>query len=154
MKMLEAFSYYLVSDRIEPDLCGSAAGGESGAVVLFLGIVRGDAVEGRRVTAITYHAYELLAEREMRLLVLDVYERWPITNVVIRHRIGPVPVGEIALYVQVAAPHRAEAYHASQQIIERIKSEVPIWKQTHYKNGSSNWSPSKDSSKEISHAGL
>ncbi len=143
METLEASSY-LVSERIEPDLGGSASGGESGAVVLFLGVVRSDAEGQHRVTALTYQAYELLAEREMRLLVLDAYERWPITDVVIRHRIGSVPVGEIALYVQVAAPHRAEAYHASQWIIERIKSEVPIWKQTNYDDGS----------KEISHAGL
>jgi molybdopterin synthase catalytic subunit len=31
--------------------------------------------------------------------------------------------------VAVSAPHRDEAFAAAREIIDRIKAEVPIWKQ-------------------------
>ena len=48
-------------------------------------------------------------------------------------------IGDLALVAAVAAPHRAEAFAACAELVERIKHEVPIWKRQHFANGVSEW---------------
>ena len=44
------------------------------------------------------------------------------------HRLGVVKVNEASLWVEVVAPHRAEAFAACQWLIDGLKRVVPIWK--------------------------
>jgi molybdopterin synthase catalytic subunit len=44
------------------------------------------------------------------------------------HRIGLLEVGDAAVVCAASAPHRAEAFRACRELIDRIKSRVPIWK--------------------------
>jgi molybdopterin synthase catalytic subunit len=46
----------------------------------------------------------------------------------VEHRVGDVPLSEPSVCVAVSAPHRAEAFAAAREIIDRVKAEVPIWK--------------------------
>ena len=55
------------------------------------------------------------------------------------HRVGEIPVGEASVVVAVSSPHREEAYRVSREALERLKKEVPIWKQEHYADGASVW---------------
>lgn len=55
------------------------------------------------------------------------------------HRVGHLEIGDLALVAAVAAPHRAEAFAACAELVERIKHEVPIWKRQHFANGVSEW---------------
>lgn len=98
-----------------------------GASVEFLGIVRGHE-DGRAIDAITYEAYEPMADRVIAQLVEQAQQRWPLHRVCVRHRIGRVPVGEAAVLVGVQAPHREEAFEACRFLIDAIKQEAPIWK--------------------------
>ena len=113
--------------RLETEALGCA-----GAVVTFAGLVRADRQDGRTVTALNYEAYVPMAERQIRHLIAQTRARWSLEAVSVRHRVGLVEAGQISLVVVVAAPHRAEAYAASQFLIERIKHEVPIWKHECY----------------------
>lgn len=98
-----------------------------GAVVTFLGVVR-EQESGARITALDYEAFDAMAERQFNLLFDDMERRWPIESVRLIHRKGPVRVGEASLWVEVVAPHRAEAFAACQHLIDEMKRVVPIWK--------------------------
>lgn len=98
-----------------------------GACVEFLGIVRGEE-DGQPISALDYEAYEPMAERVMAQRVEEATRRWPLHRVVARHRIGRVPVGQVAVLIGVQAPHRSEAFAACQFLIEAIKQDAPIWK--------------------------
>ena len=63
----------------------------------------------------------------------------PGLRAAIVHRLGEVPVGEASVVIAVASPHRAAAYEASRIALERLKTEVPIWKREHYAEGPAVW---------------
>jgi molybdopterin synthase catalytic subunit len=98
-----------------------------GAAVYFAGVVRGSE-EGATISAIDYEAFTRMAERQFHLLFDEMEKRWPIDSVRLVHRIGPVRVNEASLWVEVIAPHRAEAFAACQWLIDEMKRVVPIWK--------------------------
>ena len=98
-----------------------------GAVVCFLGVVRGTE-EDRAISAIEYEAFLRMAEHQFNLLFDQMEKRWPIESVRLVHRIGVVQVNEPSLWVEVVGPHRGEAFAASQWLIDEMKRVVPIWK--------------------------
>jgi molybdopterin synthase catalytic subunit len=98
-----------------------------GAVVYFLGVVRG-AEESRAISAIEYEVFLRMAEHQFNLLFDEMEKRWPIESVRLVHRIGVVQVNEPSLWVEVIGPHRGEAFAASQWLIDEMKRVVPIWK--------------------------
>ncbi len=98
-----------------------------GAVVRFIGVVRGS--EGNnKIGSIEYEAFEPMARHQFELLFDALSQRWPIESVRLIHRIGVVPVNKPSLWVEVIAPHRAEAFDACQFLIDEMKQKVPIWK--------------------------
>ena len=98
-----------------------------GAVVCFLGVVRGTE-EDRAISAIEYEAFLRMAEHQFDLLFDQMEKRWRIESVRLVHRIGVVQVKEPSLWVEVVGPHRGEAFAASQWLIDEMKRVVPIWK--------------------------
>jgi molybdopterin synthase catalytic subunit len=98
-----------------------------GAVVCFLGVVRGTEV-GDAIRAIEYEAFESMVRRQFGLLFEEMEKRWPIESVRLVHRTGVVKVNEPSLWVEVIAPHRGEAFAACQWLIDEMKRVVPIWK--------------------------
>jgi molybdopterin synthase catalytic subunit len=118
-------------------LIGEVAGPAHGALVVFLGTVR-DQHEGRPVRGIDYSAYpamaeEILARIERELGLLHG------ARVRVEHRLGELAVGEASIAIAVSAPHRAAAYDASRQTLERVKTEAPIWKRELYRDGGAAW---------------
>lgn len=98
-----------------------------GGLALFVGVVR-DHDEGRRVTRLEYSAYESMAEKEMARIVERIAREHPAARVAMRHRLGTLQVGDVAVAVAAAAPHREEAFAACRAGIEAIKAQVPVWK--------------------------
>jgi molybdopterin synthase catalytic subunit len=116
----------------------AVAGPGRGAVLTFLGTVR-DEHAGRRVERLTYSAYRPMAEARLAAIVADLEAADPGLRAAIVHRLGEVPVGEPSVVIAVASPHRAAAYEASRTALERLKTEVPIWKREHYAGGGGAW---------------
>lgn len=98
-----------------------------GAVVYFLGVVRGSE-DGTSISAIEYEAFEKMVQHQFDLLFGEMAKRWPLESVRLVHRIGLVKVNEPSLWVEVVAPHRGEAFAACQWLIDEMKRVVPIWK--------------------------
>lgn len=95
--------------------------------------------EGRRVARLEYEAYEPLAIREGEKVLEEAKERFPYVNAGCVHRTGLLAIGDCAVWVGVAAPHREEAFKACRYIIDEIKMRLPIWKKEHYVDGDSGW---------------
>ena len=116
-------------------LLREVGGPEMGGVVTFSGIVR-DNARGEAIDHLEYEAYAPMAEKEMRKIVDAVHERWPHVRIAISHRVGRLAIGDAAVMIAAAAPHRAEAFEACRFAIDRLKATVPIWKKEFATSGS------------------
>jgi molybdopterin synthase catalytic subunit len=103
-------------------------GQDLGGVVLFAGRVRSDRVGGGRVHALFYEADAALAAQALEGLERSARRRFGARRVVLWHRLGVVPVGQVSVIVGAACGHRAQAFEAARFLIEELKSSVPIWK--------------------------
>jgi molybdopterin synthase catalytic subunit len=110
----------------------------AGGTCAFVGTVRDRSDEGE-VTGLTYEAWEDLAVQRLQALAEDAMGRWPLRRVAIAHRHGELAVGEASVAIAVSAAHRAEAFEACRDLIERLKQDVPIWKKEHLTTGESAW---------------
>jgi molybdopterin synthase catalytic subunit len=88
------------------------------------------------VLRLEYEAYEEMALPLMAEIEAEVKGRWPVTEVRMVHRLGPLAIGEASVAVAVASPHRAEAFAACRYAIDTLKAKVPIWKKEFYADGS------------------
>jgi molybdopterin converting factor subunit 1 len=109
------------------EVVARVSGPGMGGIVTFVGAVR-DHARGRNIRHLEYEAYPGMAEREMEKIAAAASERWPGCRVAIAHRAGHLEVGEIAVAIAAAAPHRAEAFEACRFAIDTLKETVPIWK--------------------------
>jgi molybdopterin synthase catalytic subunit len=100
---------------------------EAGARAEFTGVVRGEE-EGRAIAALEYEAYLPMAENVLRGILEELGRRQPCLFVRVRHRVGPVRVGEAALHVLAVARHRGPALALVAEFMDRLKQDVPIWK--------------------------
>jgi len=110
---------------------------DRGGVATFLGLVRNHH-GGRQVLRLEYSAYESMAEAEAARILAEAESRWPV-RVGLTHRLGELAIGDAAVAVAAAGPHRAEAFDACRYVIEELKVRVPIWKKEHYADGSVLW---------------
>ena len=108
-------------------LAGRQISAGMGAVVNFLGVVRSQE-EDRTIVAIEYEAFEQMVAHQFSLLFDEIATRWPVESVRLVHRVGVVRVNEPSLWLEIVAPHRAEAFAAGQWLIDEMKRVVPIWK--------------------------
>ena len=114
----------------------------AGAAVLFVGSVREFTEEAggvHQTQALTYEAYVPMAERQMQSILKDAISRHGLTAAAAEHRIGTLELGELAVVVAVSSPHREAAFNAGREVLEQIKSAVPIWKKDHAASGDSHW---------------
>ncbi len=109
-----------------------------GAIASFEGIVR-DHNDGRSVQRLEYQSYAELASREGQAIVDAVAAELDVRRVVCVHRVGALAIGDVAVWVGVAAAHRGAAFDACRRIIDDVKLRVPIWKNEHYVDGDSGW---------------
>ncbi len=125
----------LQAERIRgADLLSAVGSDEDGAIVLFLGTVRLHN-RGREVIHLEYEAYPAMAESEMARIVSQARRRYAVSEMALVHRTGTLRIGEVAVGVAVAAPHRAAALEACGFAIEELKRTVPIWKKEVFQGG-------------------
>ena len=117
----------IICSPIEEAIQKSAQSPTAGALVEFWGTVRDDE-NGTAITALLYEAYAAMAERQMREILDEIAVSFPCESVRVVHRQGWVGVGEAAIYVSVRARHRGEAFGMLTSFMDRLKTDVPIWK--------------------------
>ncbi|NKF23453.1 molybdenum cofactor biosynthesis protein MoaE [Solimonas marina] len=129
---------------------------ECGGLSLFAGTVR-DHHDGKAVLRLAYTAYAPLAEKQIREIEAAVAAKHGTPYLRVVHRVGALAVGETAILCVARAPHRAEAFAACKEAVDRVKHEVPIWKEEFYADGTSAFvegcciAPDADESQAASH---
>ncbi|OON81257.1 molybdenum cofactor biosynthesis protein MoaE [Streptomyces tsukubensis] len=109
----------------------------AGGIALFVGTVR-DHDGGADVAGLGYSSHPT-AEAELRRVVEKVVAEYPVRALAAVHRVGDLAIGDVAVIVAVACPHRAEAFDACRKLIDDLKSEVPIWKHQTFSDGAEEW---------------
>ena len=132
--------FEITSDAIDPRAVeASVADAACGGIVSFLGVVRERADDGRPVHGLRYEAYERMALAEFAAIAGEARERFGDVRLAIVHRIGELRIGDVAVVVVAASPHRAAAFDACRYAIDALKERAPIWKKEHYADGEGLW---------------
>lgn len=131
--------FSIVSEKL--DLSSLAEGFKhpaAGAFVVFEGRVRSHN-ESEQVTSLHYQAYEALAVAEGSKILDEAIEKYELLECRCSHRVGHLVIGDIAVWIGVAAPHRADAFAGCRYVIDEVKKRVPIWKKEQLETGSAHW---------------
>ena len=128
-----------IAESIQKHSSQTAIGGHS----IFLGQVRADETEQGKVKAIDYTAFEEMALEKMHQIREEIFAKYPITCMHIHHSLGEVQAGEICLFVFSSSAHRKAAIDSCNEIVERIKAELPIWGKEIIENDSHQWKVNK-----------
>jgi molybdopterin synthase catalytic subunit len=113
------------------------AGPESGAVVMFQGVVR-DHDHGRAVVSLHYEGHPSAVEVLARI-VAELAEDPAVHSVAVSHRIGSLAVGDVALVAAVSTAHRAAGFTICARLVDEVKARLPIWKRQVFADGTEEW---------------
>lgn len=112
-----------IAESITKHTVKTAIGGHN----IFLGQIREDVVEGKKVQSIEFTTYREMALEKAYEIREEIITKYGLTCAHIYHSLGNIKVGEICLFVFTSAPHRKEAINACDEMVDRIKKEIPIW---------------------------
>lgn len=112
-----------IGDSIQKHSTKTNIGGHS----IFLGQVRADMIDDKKVMAIVYTAYEEMALEKMHLIREEIFAKYDLTCMHVYHSLGKVKAGDISLFVFTSSAHRKAAIDACNETVERIKAELPVW---------------------------
>lgn len=133
------FSAGVTTEDIDTDaLLAAVSDDRAGAVVSFSGVVRNHD-HGKAVTGIEYVGHPS-ADDVMREVLAEFADREGVHAIAAQHRIGHLGIGGVALYVAVAASHRAQAFGSASDFVDRVKEKLPIWKKQFLVDGTHEWS--------------
>jgi molybdopterin synthase catalytic subunit len=116
----------------ELELSPKGRNSSAGAIVDFWGVVR-DRENGREIDGIEYEAHRPMAQHQLRLIGEQAIERFGLKATIVHHRLGFIAAGKPSLFVRVASRNRAEAFQASQWVVDELKRRVPIWKRPNFR---------------------
>lgn len=117
----------ITAEKIATSIQNHSSKTDIGAHSIFLGQVRADQIEGSQVRAIEYTAYEEMALEKAHEIREEIFQKYPLSCMHIHHSLGEVKAGEICLFVFTSSKHRKAATDACEDLVERIKKELPIW---------------------------
>ena len=130
-----AISPSFIAEKIQAHQDKLNIGGHS----IFLGQVRADDIENKIVTAIEYTSYEELALEQMAAIRGETFSKYDLTCMHIYHSLGKVKAGEICLFVFTSSSHRKAAIDACEDVVERIKKELPVWGKELFEDDTYQW---------------
>ncbi|NTE02034.1 molybdenum cofactor biosynthesis protein MoaE [Agrobacterium tumefaciens] len=130
-----AISPAFIAESIAKHATKTAIGGHS----IFMGQIRRDEVNGKFVAAIDYTAYEELALSQMDAIREEIFLKYPLNCMHVHHSLGSISAGEICLFVFTSSAHRKPAMEACNELVERIKAELPIWGKEIFEDDTHQW---------------
>ena len=115
-----------------------AARAGSGACAVFVGTMR-DFNEGDAVAGMTLEHYPGMTERALAAIADEAQSRWPVNDVLIVHRVGPIAPGDSIVLSAAWSAHREAAFAACRYLIEELKHRAPFWKKETLAAGGARW---------------
>jgi molybdopterin synthase catalytic subunit len=140
---------YLIEGPVSPEIIAAEikrlnSRKDTGGHSLFLGQVREDLSEGRKVIAIEYSVYEGMVSSQAAKMKEEILAEFSdVLDITILHSIGIVAAGEISLLLIVTAGHRDHATRACRKLLEMIKERLPVWKKELYDDTTHKWQENK-----------
>lgn len=128
-----------IADSIQKHSSKTDIGGHS----IFLGQVRADLIDGKKVSAIEYTSYMEMALEKMHEIREAIFAKYPLTCMHVYHSLGRVAAGEICLFVFTSSAHRKPAVDACSETVERIKAELPVWGKEWFEEEGYQWKENK-----------
>lgn len=121
----------------------SAENDRIGAVTAFIGSVRGDVIDGKKVEKIEFSCHKSIAEKAAKDIIEESKKRFGILDAEIWHSIGTVKTGEPCFLVKVLGIHRKECFDALPYIVDEVKSRCPIFGKEVFQDGQYKWKENK-----------
>lgn len=109
----------------------------AGGIAIFLGVVR-ERDHGRGVEALDYSSHPS-APTVLRELAERLAAGGDVIRIAVVHRVGNLEIGDRALVAAVSAVHRGAALDVCRELVDALKSTVPIWKHQIFEDGSDEW---------------
>jgi len=134
-----AISPSFIAESIAKHMNKTSIGGHS----IFLGQVRADKIGDTEVAAIEYSAYEEMALEKMHAIREETFTKFDLVCMHVHHSLGLVYTGEICLFIFTSSAHRRAAIDACNELVERIKTELPIWGKELLKDERAQWKINK-----------
>ncbi len=125
----------LIADSIQKHSTKTEIGGHS----IFMGQVRADTIDGKKVASIEYTAYKEMALEKMHNIREDMFAKYDLTCMHVYHSLGKVAAGEISLFVFTSSAHRKAAIDACEETVERLKAELPVWGKELFEDETYQW---------------
>ncbi|MDZ3831263.1 MAG: molybdenum cofactor biosynthesis protein MoaE [Sphingopyxis sp.] len=119
------------------------AGGH-GASASFIGRVRGD--DGLVELFLDHHPE--MTEAGLAELARHAAARWCLSALTLIHRVGAMGPGDTIVLVIASSPHRAEALAANEFLIDRLKTDVMLWKRESFADGRAAWVEQRESDQD------
>ena len=137
-----------IQGAITPALIAESIGKHStktdiGAHSIFLGQVRSDIMDNKKIAAIDYTAYEEMALEQMNEIREGIFLKYALTCMHVYHSLGRVSSGDICLFVFTSSRHRKAAIEACEETVELIKIQLPIWGKELFEDQSYQWKENK-----------
>ncbi|MBL8629994.1 MAG: molybdenum cofactor biosynthesis protein MoaE [Rhodospirillaceae bacterium] len=113
----------------------------SGAICTFIGQMRdfrgADKQTGEAIATMELDAYPGMADKQLLDLATEAKSRWPLDDIAIIHRYGPLKPAEAIVFVATASAHRGDAFAACEFLMDWLKTKAPFWKKETGPSGSS-----------------
>jgi molybdopterin synthase catalytic subunit len=122
----ESLSPLVFNELLHYDNCGAEA--------IFNGVVRHTNWD-KRVTHLEFEAYSPMVFKQLELISTELRNQYDIRVIALHHRVGIVSAGESAVLAGISSPHRQDAFAALSELMNKLKTTVPIWKKEVYTNG-------------------
>lgn len=119
------------------EVMAAVADDAAGGVTVFVGNVR-DHDGDQDVDHLDYSAHPTALDR-LHEVARAVAQAHGVTAVAAVHRVGRLSIGDAAVVVAAAAPHRGDAFGAARALIDELKATVPIWKHQVFADGREEW---------------
>lgn len=100
---------------------------EAGAVAIYFGVVKGS-VEGMKVDELRYEFHEEYTEKALARIAEEASRNGDIRYVKLYHSVGTFKPGDTVFAVGVVGRGRKSTIRVLQDIVERVKREVAVWK--------------------------
>ena len=133
--MQGAIAPVFIAESIAKHSTKTNIGGHS----IFLGQVRADVIDEKKVAGIEYTTYEELALEKMHIIREETFAKYELTCMHVHHSLGKVAAGEICLFVFTSSAHRRPAIDACNEVVERIKTELPVWGKELFEDETHQW---------------
>ncbi|MEO8146330.1 MAG: molybdenum cofactor biosynthesis protein MoaE [Bacteroidia bacterium] len=114
-----------------------------GAHQIFLGQIRADVINGKTVQAIEFSAYNEMAEEEYYNMREMIFAKYQLSCMHVYHSLGRINAGEINLFVFTSSLHRKDAIDSCNEMVELIKTKLPVWGKEIFEDEDYTWKVNK-----------